>query len=122
MYRVFINPDMFPLACDVPVNEQQNQKWHKYHRNDFHFVHLQGIGGNFHFLVVNCFDAMTSNQQTVRIYTVGRAGHQRDNILAGENRQLIRFSREDDENPLDLVGVHLIQHIDCKRVALNDLI
>ncbi len=112
----------FAPAGNMPVNEQQYQQGRKHHRDDLHRIDLQGIGGNFDFLIINGFNPVTPNQKTMGIDTVGGAGHERDLVLAGDDGELVGLGGENDEDLLDLVGEDFIQDVDGEGIALDDLV
>lgn len=120
MDGLFCNADTLSSARDLPVDEKHYQQRYKHTWDDFHFIHLQSVRTYLDLFVVDGLDTVSTDKQAVRIDTIGCAGHQCDDILAGEDRQLVGLGGQDRQDTLDLVGVDLVEHVDSEDIALND--
>ena len=56
------------------------------------------------------------HQQAARIHPVGRAGHQCDQVLSGQNVQILRVVRLHLKDLVHLIGKDAVQHVDIEVV------
>lgn len=111
-----------PLSGNAPPDEQQTEQRNKYNGYHRHGIHLQGICADLDMLIIDRVDAVRPDKQTMGVDAIGCTGHQRDNVLAGENCQFIDLGGEDNEDLLHLVGQNLVQNIDREGIALDDMV
>lgn len=68
-------------------------------------------------LLRRVWNTMTAHQQPMRVDRIRCAGNERDQILAGLNRQLFGISRQNGSDLIDLIRIRVFKYCDIELVA-----
>lgn len=63
------------------------------------------------------WNTMTAHQQPMCVDRIRCAGNERDQILAGLNRQLFGISRQNGSDLIDLIRIRVFKYCDIELVA-----
>ena len=63
------------------------------------------------------WNTMTAHQQPMRVDRIRCAGNERDQILAGLNRQLFGIGRQNGSDLIDLIRIRVFKYCDVELVA-----
>lgn len=110
------------MRVDEQEDEEQDQNRKSDEKGDDFRLDLKRFRSDIRNAGSLVRNPVSPHQQTVRVDAVGRAGHERDQVLSLLDLQSRDLGRQHDRDLVDLIGVRLVKNPNDEGIPLDQLV